>query len=244
MEDRFVPLFAFASNVEFFGVFPECKDFVQKNIRLGEIVELPEDRGFAVVLGVGLLEFATNLALLLSRFSVDGPFTHVVLAGICGAYPGRGLNVGDIVRVDSERVGDLGVVERDGSFVPWHKVSAGVGNVQNSANSAPVSAQVYEASLLRGVPAWLTGLKPAAGLTVNCCTGTAAMAAERVQNFDVDVESMEGVACFSVCRAFGMPCYEIRAVSNFATDRDKSTWRIQDALEMLKNACHSGGLKS
>ena len=228
MEDCFVPLFAFASNVEFFGVFPECKDFVQKNIRIGEIVELPDGRGFAVVLGVGLLEFATNLAVLLSRFSAEGPFTHVVLAGICGAYPGRGLNIGDVVRIDSERVGDLGVVERDGSFTPWHKVC-------NSAESAPKSvAQVYESSPFRGVPAWLAGLKPAAGLTVNCCTGTSAMAAERVQNFNADVESMEGAACFSVCRAFGMPCLEIRAVSNFASDRDKSSWRIQDALESLR----------
>ena len=55
MENDFVPLFAFASNLEFFGVFPECKSFVQSNIRLGEIVELPEGRGFAVVLGVGML---------------------------------------------------------------------------------------------------------------------------------------------------------------------------------------------
>ena len=110
MEDNFVPLFAFASNLEFFGVFPECKSFVQNNIRLGEIVELPEGRGFAVVLGVGLLEFATNLSVLLSRFSAEGPFTHVVLAGICGAYPDRGLEIGSVVRVDSEIVGDLGVV--------------------------------------------------------------------------------------------------------------------------------------
>ena len=233
MEDRFVPLFAFASSLELFGTFPECRSFVQNNIRLGEIIELPDDRGFAVVLGVGLLEFATNLSILLSRFSAEGPFTHVVLAGICGAYPGRGLNIGDVVRVDSERVGDLGVVERDGSFTPWHKV--GNGGAENSADSSSASAQVCESSSLRGVPAWLTGLKSAAGLTVNCCTGTAAMASERVQNFNVDVESMEGTACFSICAAFGMPCYEIRAVSNFATDRDKSTWRISDALEKLKN---------
>lgn len=238
MEDRFVPLFAFASNVEFFGAFPECKSFVQKNIRLGEIVELPEERGFAVVLGVGLLEFATNLSILLSRFSAEGPFTHVVLAGICGVYPGRGLNIGDVVRVDSERVGDLGVTERDGSFTPWHKI--GNGSVENS----PSSAQVYESSSLRGVPAFLGRLKAVSGLTVNCCTGTSAMAAERVKSFDVDVESMEGAACFSICHAFGMPCLEIRAVSNFATDRDKSTWHIPDALELLKNVCHSGGLKS
>ena len=237
MEDRFVPLFAFASNAEFFGVFPECKTFVQKNIRKGEIIELPDDRGFAVVLGVGLLEFATNLAILLSRFSMEGPFTHVVLTGICGAYPGRGLNVGDVVRVDSEKVGDLGVVERDGSFTPWHKV--GNGGVENSAVSSPAFAQVYESSPLRGVPAWLAGLKSVSGLSVNCCTGTATMAVERVQNFDVDVESMEGASCFSICSVFGMPCCEIRAVSNFATTRDKSTWRIKDALAALQSLVNS-----
>ena len=237
MEDRFVPLFAFASNAEFFGVFPECKTFVQKNIRKGEIIEVPDDRGFTVVLGVGLLEFATNLAILLSRFSMEGPFTHVVLTGICGAYPGRGLNVGDVVRVDSEKVGDLGVVERDGSFTPWHKV--GNGGVENSAVSSSAFAQVYESSPLRGVPAWLAGLKSVSGLSVNCCTGTAAMAVERVQNFDVDVESMEGASCFSICSVFGMPCCEIRAVSNFASDRDKSTWRIKDALAALQSLVNS-----
>ena len=72
MDDRFVPLFAFASNVEFFGTFPDCLEFVRPDIRLGEIVELPENRGFAVVLGVGLLEFATNLSVLLSRLAADG----------------------------------------------------------------------------------------------------------------------------------------------------------------------------
>lgn len=231
MEDRFVPLFAFASSLELFGTFPECKDFVQNNIRLGEIVELPEGRGFAVVLGVGLLEFSTNLSVLLSRFAYEGPFTHVVLAGICGAYPGRGLNIGDVVRVDSEVVGDLGVVERDGSFTPWHKVCS------TSANGsvAQASAQVYESSSLRGVPAWLSKLKPVSGLSVNCCTGTASMAADRVRNFNVDVESMEGAACFSICHAFCVPCCEIRAVSNFATTRDKSTWRIKDALAALRS---------
>ena len=220
MENCFVPLFSFASSLELFGTFPECRSFVQNNIRLGEIIELPDDRGFAVVLGVGILDFSTNLSVLLSRFAAEGPFTHVVLAGICGAYPGRGLNVGDVVRVESERVGDLGVVERNGSFTPWYKVI-----------NAPV--QVYESSPLRDVPASLGRLKAVSGLTVNCCTGTSAMAAERVQNFNVDVESMEGAACFSICRAFGMPCLEIRAVSNVAADRDKTTWRIQDALEAL-----------
>lgn len=226
MESNYVPLFVFASNLEFFGIFPECKSFVQNNTCLGEIVELPDSRGFAVVLGVGLVEFSTNLSVLLSRFASEGPFTHVILVGICGAYPGRGLEIGSVVRVDSERVGDLGVAECEGSFTPWHKVCG-------------ESVQVYESSPLRGGPSWISGLKSVAGLSVNCCSGTSAMAAERVQNFDVDVESMEGAACFSVCRAFCMPCYEIRAVSNFATTRDKTTWRIPEALAALRSLVNS-----
>ena len=143
----------------------------------------------------------------------------------------RHLVAGDVVRVDSEKVGDLGVVERNGSFTPWHKVC------ENPAKGdvSPTSARVYESSPLRGTPAWLECLRAVSGLTVNCCTGTAVMAAERIQNFDVDVESMEGAACFSICRAFGMPCFEVRAVSNLATDRDKSTWRIADALKALNS---------
>ena len=47
---------------------------------------------------------------------------------------------------------------------------------------------------------------------------------------------MEGAACFAVCKRFGVSCYQFRAVSNIATDRDISTWKIEEALVELKRA--------
>ena len=206
-------LFAFATPAEFVSLFPEHANFANENTS-DKLIKLSGNRGYACILGLGILNFATNLTYLLSSVKQQKiEISAVIILGVCGAYPGRGLDVGDVVRVDSERVGDFGVVERDGSFTPWHKVCS------TSANGsvAQASAQVYESSSLRGVPAWLSKLKPVSGLSVNCCTGTASMAADRVRNFNVDVESMEGAACFSICHAFCVPCCEIRAVSNFAT---------------------------
>ena len=45
---------------------------------------------------------------------------------------------------------------------------------------------------------------------------------------------MEGAACFAVCKRFGVSGYQFRAVSNIATDRDTSAWRIPEALKALK----------
>jgi nucleoside phosphorylase len=46
---------------------------------------------------------------------------------------------------------------------------------------------------------------------------------------------MEGAAFFAVCRAAGVCCAEIRAVSNRVGD-DFSLWRIDEALAALTAA--------
>ena len=50
------------------------------------------------------------------------------------------------------------------------------------------------------------------------------------------IESMEGAAVFYVCNWLGIPCYQVRAVSNFVEPRDSSKWNIPLALENLKEA--------
>jgi futalosine hydrolase len=80
----------------------------------------------------------------------------------------------------------------------------------------------------------LATVRSVSGVTVNCCTGTAYLASRRSALFDADVETMEGAACFAVCKRFGVSGYQFRAVSNIATDRDTSAWRIPEALKALK----------
>lgn len=47
-----------------------------------------------------------------------------------------------------------------------------------------------------------------------------------------EVENMEGAAIFALCAQSSIPCGEIRAVSNYTTDR-REDWNIPLALESL-----------
>lgn len=205
------PLFAFASEVEFKRLFPSME------APCTGAIPIAGGRARVAVLGVGLLEFSANLARLLS----SGEFSAVYLFGICGAYKGRGIELGEVLRIDSETVGDLGVEEGDGAFTPWARVGGG-------------TPKVYRAAPLEAAPPWLASLKGAAGITVNCCTGTEAVARMRSLLFDADVESMEGAAVFAVSSALGIPAYQVRAVSNFVGARNKPAWKISSALLSLK----------
>ena len=49
-----------------------------------------------------------------------------------------------------------------------------------------------------------------------------------------DVENMEGAALFALCAEEGVPCGEIRAISNYVGEERKE-WNIELALENLTN---------
>ena len=178
---------------------------------------LPLGKGFDVcICGVGILEFSVNLSYQLSQKKYD----RVVLVGICGAYPGKDLDIGEVVRVDTEIVGDMGVQDRDGHFLPWGDVSG--------------ENRIYKGESARTLPLQLACIRSVTGVTVNCCTGTAYLAQRRSSLFNADVETMEGAACFAVCKRFGVTAYQFRAISNLATDRDSSTWKVEESLAALK----------
>ena len=205
-------LVAFASKQEFNSVYPQISAVVASSTP-----QSIDNRYDVAVCGVGLVEFATNLACLLAR----NRYERVIQVGVCGAYPGRGLEIGDVVRVDSEVVGDMGIQTREGHFVTWNEV---------------VGEDIrYEGESPRFLTLALASVRSATGVSVNCCTGTAYLAGRRSRLFNADVETMEGAACFSVCKRFNVPAYQFRGVSNIATDRDPSAWKIPEALSALKS---------
>ena len=212
-------LFAFATPVEFASFFPELSKLADE-ATLDKLIELPENRGYACILGLGIVSFATNLTYLISSAKQQGvQFSAVYILGVCGAYPGRGINVLDVVRVDSECVGDMGYQEKDCSFFPF-----------------PSSVR---ATAAEHAPPHLQKLKSAVGVTVNCCTGTEELALLRSKMFDADIENMEGAAGIAACMAHNTPVFEIRAVSNMATTRDRASWKFNEALVALKKCVMS-----
>ena len=212
-------LFAFATPAEFTSFFPEYADSANE-ITLDKLIKLSKNRGYACILGMGILNFATNLTYLLASVKQQKiQISGVLILGVCGAYPDRGINVLDVVRVDSECVGDMGYQEIDGTFSPF-----------------PSSVR---ATAVEHAPVHLQKLKSAVGLTVNCCTGTEELGRMRAKMFDADIENMEGAAGIAACMAHNTPVFEIRAVSNMATTRDRASWKFNEALAALKKCVMS-----
>ena len=53
------------------------------------------------------------------------------------------------------------------------------------------------------------------------------------RQFKVQLESMEGAAFHFVCRQKGVPFCQVRAVSNYVGERDKSKWDIKGSVTVL-----------
>lgn len=204
-------LVVFPSKQEFNALFPKISAVVASSTPVSV-----DGRYDVAVCGVGLVNSAAGM----SRFLSTGNYKRVFLLGICGAYLDRGLDIGEVVRVDSEVIGDMGAQNFDGHFIPWRDISK--------------QEEVFVGETTRYLPLMLASIRSAVGVSVNCCTGTSYLSLKRAALFDADVESMEGASVFAICKAFRVPVFEFRAVSNVAADRDPSQWKITEAMTALK----------
>jgi futalosine hydrolase len=79
----------------------------------------------------------------------------------------------------------------------------------------------------------LRRLPPVDGITVNTVHGSEPSIAAVVQRFGPHVESMEGAAFMYACLIQRLPCAEVRAVSNLLEKRNRSAWKMADAIRGL-----------
>jgi futalosine hydrolase len=97
------------------------------------------------------------------------------------------------------------------------------------------STMACDADLVTGLAAHLPDAPRGAILTVATVTGTASRAEElRTRHPDAVAEAMEGFGVATAASRAGLPFAEVRAVSNAVGPRDRSAWRIVDALAALE----------
>lgn len=147
-----------------------------------------------------------NAALALTRRLCEAPVKRVMCCGIGGAY----RDVGPVAFASSEQFADLGADSPEG-FVDL-----------GCSPEMPLDLVPDEG-----------GVKFA---TVSLCTGTDERAAEIVARTGAAVESMEGAAIVQVARAMGCLVGEVRGISNRAGIRERSSWRIPEAIEAAEEA--------
>lgn len=176
-----------------------------------------------IAVGVGPAASAASVASALTAAGLRGtPYHLVVSAGIAGGFQPE-APVGSLVVADEITVADLGAETADG-FVPV--TGLGFGTVTHRPPEA----------LVREVTA-ATGARAGAVLTVSTVTGSAERARVlRSRHPSALAEAMEGFGVAEAAAAHGVPVLEIRAVSNAVGPRDRTAWRIGEALTALTEA--------
>ena len=164
-----------------------------------------------LVTGVG----SVNAAYALTRFLERHDVRRIVVCGIGGAYRGSGLTIGDVICAGSECYGDLGVESPQG-FLDLRALGF--------ATSSEFPMQIFPHA------------RRARFVTVNTCTGVDSLALTMERRTGGAVESMEGAAFAHVAGLFGIEIGEIRGISNFTGNRDRSTWRVKEAADAAQLA--------
>ncbi|WP_045303189.1 futalosine hydrolase [Saccharothrix sp. ST-888] len=154
------------------------------------------------------------------------PWLHryelVVSAGIAGGFAPH-APIGSVVVADRIVAADLGAQTPEG-FLDVAELGFG------SVHHTPVPAAV-------GLAAEVLGAARGTVLTVSTVTGSAERAAELTARHPRALaEAMEGFGVAEAAARHGVPVFELRTVSNAVGPRDRSAWRIGEALGALERA--------
>jgi futalosine hydrolase len=197
------------------GAFPATEGFIGSS------------RLVCCAAGIGKANAAAASAVLIEQYQPR----RIIIAGCGGAYPGSGLAVGDLAVASEELFGDEGTVAPRG----WLDLKQmGLPLLQqgerNWYGTLPLSLHETEKVLQL---ADSHGLRLTRGrfVTVSACSGTKERGLELARRHQAICENMEGAAIALNALRYGVPCLEIRGISNLVEDRDLSRWEIDRAVE-------------
>jgi futalosine hydrolase len=180
-----------------------------------------------VIAGVGPALAATRTARALIDRDGGSAYSLVISAGIGGGFPER-AGVGSLVVADTVIAADLGAETGDG-FLSVDELGFG------SATAPVDTALAWKFAESLHAAGLVAALGPV--LTVTTATGSAATAealAARIPG--AAAEAMEGYGVAVAAAEVGVSALELRAVSNAVGPRDRSAWRIGEALGALEAA--------
>jgi futalosine hydrolase len=139
--------------------------------------------------------------------------------GVCGSFDRR-LEPGRVVHVVSDRLAELGAEDGD-AFLSIDELQLPAEHEFMNANPPPIEA--------------LSQLPAVSAITVNTVHGSERSIAAVVKRCAPQVESMEGAAFMLACQIHGLPFAQVRSVSNIVERRNRSGWRMMDAIASLND---------
>jgi futalosine hydrolase len=165
--------------------------------------------------GVATTYFLTN-EILRTRPRI------IIQAGIAGCFTKQALAETLIIKDDC--FADLGVMENKG-FRSIFNLQLADCNEYPFRNGLLVN---NNQTLLNMLP-----IEKASGITVNEITTDKERIKWHRQNNPAVVESMEGAAFHYVCLQQKIPFAQIRSISNYVGERDKTKWKLKESVKAL-----------
>ncbi len=173
-----------------------------------------------LVTGVGVPATMYHLSKRIHLMDYD----LIIQAGVAGSFQHE-IKTGEVVAVRRDTFADLGI--REGNNFSNLFESALAENVQPFQNGYLYNNH----SVLENCY-----LKKVNGITVNTITDDHEVLSQWVLKYNPAIESMEGAALHYVCIQESVPFIQIRAISNYAGERNKANWDLQGAITNLNVA--------
>jgi len=173
-----------------------------------------------LVTGVGMVATAARTSSSLARTRYD----LALNLGICGSFD-PALSPGTVVHVVSDGMPELGAEDGD-AFLTLEDLGLLRRDAAPFVDGRLVNTTVPANPVLQRLPA-------VHGITVNTVHGSERSIAETVRRFAPQVESMEGAGFMYACLINAVPFAQVRAVSNKVERRNRSAWKIDEAIASL-----------
>jgi futalosine hydrolase len=173
-----------------------------------------------LVTGVGCPITIYQLSKRLHHLDYD----LVIQAGIAGSFS-HALPLGEVVLVKRDCFADLGIVEENGLYSLFDKGFADENHFPFTKgwleNENPLLNNIF--------------LQHIDAVTVNTVTDEAKQIERMVSKYNPLIETMEGAALHFVCLQENVPFLQLRSISNFVGERNKSNWKLKESIEGLND---------
>jgi futalosine hydrolase len=169
----------------------------------------------------------TGIGLPMALYHIQKKITAidydlVILAGIAGAFTNE-FQLGETVLVRQDTFGDIGF-EENSTFTPIFETEL------FNKNEFP-----FEDGWLLNNNKILqkSHLKLVKAITVNKVTDSEILKKQLINLFNPEIETMEGAALHYVCLQQNIPFIQLRSISNYVGERNKTKWKMNLAIENL-----------
>jgi futalosine hydrolase len=178
-----------------------------------------------LITGVGLSSCTYHLT---KQIHVKPP-SFIIQGGVAGSLD-ESLHLGEVVIVEKDQIGDEGVTEknefkslfqlglRDDDTFPWQQ-----GKLFNNR------ADFFQNE----------GLPLVKGVTVNEITTDEKRMAYYKHTLNASIETLEGAALHYVALMENIPFLQLRSISNYIGERDKTKWMLSESITNLNMALRS-----